>query len=81
MPTNLLKIYNQLLELDSLDVHRRIASLKGVFKRDFVDNTYLSFRKKKLHPTPAEGEDTMERGHTFGTKMKIMWLFLSLCAG
>lgn len=61
MPTNLLKIYNQLLELDSLDVRQRIASLKGVFKRDFVDNTYLSFRKKKLHPTPAEGEDTMER--------------------
>ena len=61
MPTNLLKTYNQLLELNCLTEHQRILSLKGVFNRDFVNNTDFSFRKKKLNPTPAEGEDTMER--------------------
>lgn len=61
MPTNLIKTYNQLLELNSLDEHQRMSSLKGVFKRDFVSNSDFSFRKKKLNPTPAEGEDTMER--------------------
>ena len=61
MPTNLLKTYNQLLELNCLTEHQRILSLKGVFNRDFVNNPDFSFRKKKLNPTPAEGEDTMER--------------------
>lgn len=61
MPTNLLKTYNQLLELNSLNKHQRISSLKGVFNRDFVNNPNFSFRNKKLNPTPAEGEDTMER--------------------
>lgn len=61
MPTNLLKTYNQLLELNSLNEQQRISSLKGVFNRDFVNNPDFSFRKKKLNPTPAEGEDTMER--------------------
>ena len=61
MPTNLLKTYNQLLELNCLTEHQRILSLKGVFNRDFVNNSDFSFRKKKLNPTPAEGEDTMER--------------------
>ena len=61
MPTNLLKTYNQLLELNCLTEHQRILSLKGVFNRDFVNNTDFSFRKMKLKPIPAEGEDTMER--------------------
>lgn len=61
MSTNLIKEYNQLLELNSLNEHQRMSSLKGVFKRDFVSNSDFSFRKKKLNPTPAEGEDTMER--------------------
>lgn len=61
MPINLLKKYNQLLELNSLSEHQRISSLKGIFSRDFVKNTNFRFRNKKLNPTPAEGEDTMER--------------------
>lgn len=61
MPTNLIKTYNQLLELNSLDEHQRMFSLKGIFNRDFVNNADFSFRRKKLNPTPAEGENTMER--------------------
>lgn len=61
MPTNLLKVYNQLLELNSLNEFQRTASLKGVFNRDITNNANFSFRRKKLNPTPAEGQDTMER--------------------
>ncbi|MDD3945184.1 MAG: hypothetical protein PHS38_10775 [Bacteroidales bacterium] len=61
MPTNLLKVYNQLLELNSLNEAQRRASLKGIFNRDIVHNPDFSFRKKKINPTPAEGQDTMER--------------------
>lgn len=61
MPTNLLKVYNQLLELNSLSEPQRILSLKRVFNRDIVENRSFSFKNKKLNPTPAEGEDTMER--------------------
>lgn len=61
MPTNLIKTYNQLLELNSLDEHQRMSSLKRIFNRDFVNNADFSFRKKKLNPTPSEGENTMER--------------------
>lgn len=61
MPTNLLKVYNQLLELNSLDEYQRTESLKGIFNRDIVSNTNFAFRTKKLNPTPAEGRDTMER--------------------
>ena len=61
MPTNLLKVYNQLLELNSLNESQRTASLKGVFNRDITNNANFSFRSKKLNPTPAEGQDTMER--------------------
>ena len=70
MPTNLLKTYNQLLELNCLTEHQRILSLKGVFNRDFVNNPDFSFRKKKLNPTPAEGEDTMEQK----IKLATRWL-------
>lgn len=61
MPINLLKIYNQLLELDALNEVQRKRSLMGVFQRDFVNNAHLSFRAKKINPTPAEGQDTMDR--------------------
>lgn len=61
MPTNLLKEYNKLLELNSLTEAQRTSSLKGIFNRDIVNNPGFNFRKKKLNPTPAEGQDTMER--------------------
>ena len=58
---NITKVYNQLLELNSLNEFQRTASLKGVFNRDITNNANFSFRRKKLNPTPAEGQDTMER--------------------
>ena len=61
MPYNLLKIYNQLLELSAYTPSQRTISLKRIFDRDISNNTGFSFRNKKINPTPAEGEDTMER--------------------
>lgn len=59
MPHNLLKVYNDLLELDALSERQRISSLMGIFNRDVVPG--LTFNKKIVKPTTADGEDTMER--------------------
>ena len=59
MPLNLLKTYNHLLEVASMNEFQRKKSLKGVFERDITDN--LSFRTKKINPTPADGQESMER--------------------
>jgi len=61
MPLNLLKTYNDLLEIASLNEFQRKKSLKGVFDRDITDNPCFSFRTKKINPTPAEGQNSMER--------------------
>jgi len=57
---NLLKIYNQLLELSSLSPTERLESLKRVFKRDIENNPHFCFRKKNIYPTSKEGQDSME---------------------
>ena len=44
MPFNKLKIYNQLLDLIGLGERERIVSLKGVFNRDFEENTPTFFQ-------------------------------------
>ena len=60
MPFNKLKIYNQLLDLIGLGERERVISLKGVFNRDFEENT-PTFLQKEIHPTPREdGEIPME---------------------
>lgn len=61
MPTNLLKRYNQLLELASLTEQQRTSSLMGVFNRDIQYNPEFQFHSKQLKPTTADGEDSMER--------------------
>lgn len=61
MPLNKLKSYNQLLELAALSEQQRIKSLRGVFDRDITNNPNFSFRSKKLNPTPADGQDFMDR--------------------
>jgi len=61
MPLNLLKKYNELLEVASMTEPQRRKSLKGVFDRDITNNPDFTFRAKKLNPTPADGQDTMER--------------------
>ena len=60
MPFNKVKIYNQLLDLLSLGEKERITSLKGVFNRDFKNNT-LTFQQRIVYPTPKEnGEIPMD---------------------
>nr|WP_321379441.1 hypothetical protein [uncultured Bacteroides sp.] len=60
MPLNLLRRYNQLLDIISLGVSERNKTLKGVFKRDFEDKLTV-FCGKNVFPTPKDdGEIPME---------------------
>jgi len=61
MPLNLLKKYNQLLDISAMNEFQRIKSLKGVFDRDITNNSNFVFRTKQIKPTPANGQDSMER--------------------
>jgi len=61
MPLNLLKTYNHLLEIASMNEFQRTNSLKAVFARDITNNPDFSFRTKKINPTPADGQNSMER--------------------
>jgi hypothetical protein len=61
MPTNLLKIYNELLELFHTNQKDNLASLRRVFDRDIANNPNFQFRGLQIHPTTAEGEDKMDR--------------------
>ncbi|MBS1641231.1 MAG: hypothetical protein JST94_05545 [Bacteroidetes bacterium] len=53
MSFNLLKIYNQLLELAHFNEAQKIASLKGIFNRDIENNPTLAFRTKLIRPIKA----------------------------
>lgn len=55
MPFNLIKTYNQSLDLVGFSEHQRRQSLIGVFDRDFTNNPTLSFRDKQITPTPING--------------------------
>ena len=73
MPLNLLKKYNELLELAFLSEAERKASLLRVFARDIVDNTGFSFRGKPIFPTPREnGEIAMQNLFNHLTKKKLI---------
>ncbi len=54
MPFNLLKTYNQLLELAYLSVSKRTKLLLDIFKRDIEDNSDFNFRNKKVNPVKGE---------------------------
>ena len=60
MPTNLLKKYNQFLELLHLSEYPRGISLLGVFNRDIVNNPHFLFRNKIIRPIKKEGEVDVE---------------------
>lgn len=51
MPLNLLKKYNQLLELAHLTEAARTQSLHGVFSRDVIENQMFWFNSKQINPT------------------------------
>lgn len=59
MPLNLLKKYNSLLELDSLNPQDRQKSLENIFNRDFIQSS-ISFRNKIVEPTPQDNKDQLE---------------------
>jgi hypothetical protein len=61
MPLNLLKKYNQLLDIIALDERKRTESLKGICNRDIQKNVSFLFRNKPIFPTPREnGNIAME---------------------
>lgn len=61
MPLNLLKKYNELLDIDSMSESQRRTSLMGVFDRDIRNNANFSFNNKQLQPTPeGNGEESMQ---------------------
>ncbi len=64
MPLNILKKYNQLLELSSLNKFQRKESLMRIFKRDIEDNDNFKFEDKAIHPTPADGKIEMSTLYT-----------------
>jgi len=60
MALNLLKVYNQLLELGAFNESQRRDSLMGIFNRDFIENQNFKFKDKEIHPTPVDGEIKMQ---------------------
>lgn len=59
MPLNLLKKYNQLLELAALNTVLRKQSLQAIFDRDITNNSAFKFKDKQISPTPIDGEIKM----------------------
>lgn len=60
MPLNLLKKYNELLEISAVSENQRTKSLRGVFDRDITNNAHFCFRAKQITPTPADGVIKMD---------------------
>ena len=71
MATNLLKQYNQLLELLYSNHYDNVNSIKNVFYRDFNVNKPLIFNNKNILPTPADGEDKIERLFNHLTRKEV----------
>lgn len=90
MPTNLLKTYPQLLEIDHLNKSQRTLSLKGIFKRDIEENPEFLFRTKKINPvkgiinemqilfnhltTKIINEQTREREYEPNRSKRLHWI-------
>ena len=61
MPTNLTKMYNSLLEFLYQNHQQNIQSFRAVFNRDFSNTVPVIWRSLPVLPTPADGEDVMDR--------------------
>lgn len=59
MPLNLLKKYNDLLQLGAYNEMQRKRSLQAIFDRDILQNAQFEFYKKRIQPTPLNGEIKM----------------------
>lgn len=60
MAINLLKRYNEHLELLHFNEAQRTVSLRGIFDRDIAENERFQFRTKIIRPLKREGEIDME---------------------
>lgn len=60
MPFNLLKTYNDLLDITGMSPYNRNISLRGVFDKDITNNNNFKFRSKQITPTPKDGQITMD---------------------
>ncbi len=72
MPTNLLKVYPDLLDILHLANHARTNSLRGVFNRDIERNVNFKFRLKQIHPILIDGEATMSTLFNHLTREEIV---------
>lgn len=60
MAFNLIKEYNQFLDLGSFNENQRKKSLRQIFKRDFEECNQIVFNQKPVTPTPVDGVIKME---------------------
>ncbi|CAM1333372.1 hypothetical protein [Tenacibaculum aestuariivivum] len=60
MPLNLLKKYNDLLDVGAYNQYERTASLQAIFNRDIAGNEHFKFNKKRIQPTPLNGVIVMD---------------------
>src|ERR1035438_9153305 len=61
MPTNLLKIYNELLDTLYVSHNENMKSFHRVFERDFIDNGEITFQNKKIYPLPTNDKENLDR--------------------
>lgn len=59
MPLNLIKRYNELLDISGMSIHDRQTSLMGVFNRDFKD-VNITFKDKLVTPTVKDGKIALD---------------------
>jgi hypothetical protein len=71
MPFNLLKRYNDLLDLGAMNEWQSKTSLMGVFNRDIANNTSFTFMGKQITPTPKDGEIEMSTLYTHLTTVIV----------
>jgi len=60
MAVNLLKRYNDFLEVIHLNEAQRTISLRAVFDRDIANNTAFHFREKVIRPLKKDGQIDMD---------------------
>lgn len=54
MPFNLLKSYNDILEIGHFNEVQRTISLQAIFNRDIADNNNFKFRNKIINPIKGD---------------------------
>ena len=59
MPLNLLKKYNDLLDIGAYNEFHRKESLQAIFDRDIAQNNNFKFNQKRIQPTPLDDEIKM----------------------